>query len=169
MKKCSKCKINNELSNFRNEKNTKSGLSYWCKSCLRENQRIWRESHRDKIKQYAKKYVANGRKLRYHNDSQYRLSQWIRIKLGKFLNKKLQFSSFAKDLGCSYEELKIHLEKKFKDDMTWENRAVNGWHVDHIISLSKFNLTNRKEYLKAVHFTNLQPLWADENRKKWAN
>jgi hypothetical protein len=44
--------------------------------------------------------------------------------------------------------------------------AEDGWHIDHIKPLSKFNLQDRNEFLKANHYTNLQPLWAEENISK---
>ena len=50
--------------------------------------------------------------------------------------------------------------------MTWENWGVHGWHIDHIIPIDFYNLQNRDEFLKACHYTNLQPLWAEENLKK---
>lgn len=52
--------------------------------------------------------------------------------------------------------------------MTWDNWAPKGWHVDHIIPLSSFDLTNRDQLLAACHYTNLQPLWAKENLQKGA-
>lgn len=50
--------------------------------------------------------------------------------------------------------------------MTWENRGMFGWHIDHIIPLSLFNLTDRNDFLNACHYTNLQPLWSLDNLKK---
>lgn len=66
-------------------------------------------------------------------------------------------------------ELKQHLEKLFQPGMTWENWSRDGWHIDHIVPLSSFDLTDREQFLKACHFSNLQPLWAKENLSKAAN
>jgi hypothetical protein len=51
-------------------------------------------------------------------------------------------------------------------EMNWDNYGRKGWHIDHIIPLSNFNLQDREQFLKANHFTNLQPLWAEENLQK---
>jgi hypothetical protein len=69
-------------------------------------------------------------------------------------------------LGCSLDKLKQHLENMFDEDMTWENYGRRGWHVDHIKPLAAFNLTNESELAQACHYTNLQPLWAEENLQK---
>ena len=50
--------------------------------------------------------------------------------------------------------------------MTWNNYGYKGWHIDHIIPLSAFDLADREQFLKACHFTNLQPLRAEENFSK---
>ena len=65
-----------------------------------------------------------------------------------------------------YESFKIYLENKFQRGMTWKNHKRTGWHIDHIKPLSSFNLDNREEFLKACHFTNMQPLWSMDNHRK---
>ncbi len=67
-------------------------------------------------------------------------------------------------LGCTIKELISHFDKKFKKGMNWNN--MNKWHIDHIKPISSFNLSNPEEQKKCFHFSNLQPLWAEENLKK---
>lgn len=80
--------------------------------------------------------------------------------------KCIKSGSPVRDLGCSLEELKTHLEQQFQLGMTWENWSRTGWHIDHIQPLSSFDLTDREQFLKAAHYTNLQPLWAKDNLVK---
>jgi len=65
-------------------------------------------------------------------------------------------------IGCTPQSLKEHLEKQFVEGMTWNNR--NEWHIDHIIPLS--SAKSKEEIYKLCHYTNLQPLWAEDNLKK---
>lgn len=69
-----------------------------------------------------------------------------------------------KMLGCTFEEFKSYLESKFESGMTWENRGLYGWHIDHIIPLS--SAQDQDELEKLCHYTNMQPLWAKENYSK---
>lgn len=64
-------------------------------------------------------------------------------------------------LGCDYETFKAYFESLFKPGMTWENHGA--WHIDHIYPVSKAK--DEQHLLQLNHYTNLQPLWADEN---WA-
>ena len=64
------------------------------------------------------------------------------------------------------EELKIHIEGKFVEGMTWENHG--SWHLDHVRPCCSFDLKNEEEQKKCFHYTNLQPLWAVENLSKQA-
>ena len=67
-------------------------------------------------------------------------------------------------LGCSIDELKIHLQNQFKEGMTWQNHGE--WHIDHIIPCAAFDLSKKENCLKCFNYKNLQPLWAHENLSK---
>ncbi len=68
-------------------------------------------------------------------------------------------------VGYSIMDLKQHLEKQFTLGMNWKNYGY-GWHIDHIIPQCKFDCFKKEELKKCWSLNNLQPLWANENRKK---
>lgn len=120
---------------------------------------------RQKTEKYKKKRRAN-RKDRTEKDPLYKLRKGCSIRIWHFL-KGAGKSKPTKDLiGCSWDQLKKHLEEQFKDGMSWENWSKTGWHIDHIIPLSSANTLEEIERL--CHYTNLQPLWAEDNLKKGA-
>jgi hypothetical protein len=90
----------------------------------------------------------------------------LRSRLSHAIKNNEKYGSAVEDLGCSIEELKHHLESKFQLGMTWDNYGINGWEIDHIKPLFRFNLTNKEEFFKANHYSNLQPLWVAQNRTK---
>jgi hypothetical protein len=107
-----------------------------------------------------KNYLNDYQKRRKKTDILFRLICFMRDSVNRYLKNK---SKKTYDIiGCSPEFLKEHLEKQFKEGMTWENRGE--WHIDHIIPLS--TAKNEEELYKLCHYTNLQPLWAEENLKK---
>lgn len=127
-----------------------------CKFCTRRRMSKRQERKRQEISAYQKH--------RYHSNSNYKTTKLLRCRLRDILRDSQKTGSAIKDLGCSVNELKIHLEKQFQSGMTWENQGT--WHIDHIIPLSKFDLNDREQFLKACHYSNLQPLWATDNIKK---
>ena len=129
------------------------------KEKLKEHKKIYYEQNKEKLKNSKYLYAKNKRQT----DIQYRLCCNLRRRLRNALKKNAKSGSAVRDLGCSIEQLKQHLESKFQTNMSWNNYGPTGWHIDHIIPLSKFNLSIREELLKACHYTNLQPLWAIDN------
>lgn len=127
---------------------------------FREYDRKLKVKERLKPGFYKKRAVAD-KKLKEKSPT-YKLSVQLRTRMHRFIKG----GSPVKDLGCSLEELKTHLEIQFKEGMIWSNWSRTGWHIDHIIPLSSFDLTDREQFLKAVHYTNLQPLWAKDNIAK---
>lgn len=100
---------------------------------------------------------------KYNNDITFKLKHLLRCRINKIVNFKRNKSSID-ILGCSIESLISHLESQFKDGMSWDNYGYYGWHIDHIIPLS--SVSSEDEVYKLCHYTNLQPLWAEDNLKK---
>ena len=127
----------------------------------------WYNENPEKRKEYRENYKPRKQermKERRDTDPIFNLTNRIRCRLIKYLtilnitkkNKTFEI------VGCSPQKLKEHLEKQFVDGMTWENR--NKWHIDHIIPLS--SAKTEEELYKLCYYTNLQPLWVEENLKK---
>jgi hypothetical protein len=95
-----------------------------------------------------------------------RIKHSLRSRLNHAIKRNFKSGSAVEDLGCSIEELKIYLESKFSPDMTWSSYGHKGWHIDHIVPLSSFDLNNPEELRVACHYKNLQPLWAKDNLVK---
>jgi hypothetical protein len=131
------------------------------------SRRKWRRDYNDRpgVKKkrsiYHKVFVKKWHKEQMANNIKYRLARLLRKRLWRAMQGKYKTGSAVRDLGCSLEELKIFLEKKFKPGMTWSNYGT--WHIDHIIPLATFDLKNKQQLLVALNFSNLQPLWATEN------
>jgi hypothetical protein len=141
--------------------------------------KVYYETNRDKRMAYSKTYFkANRDKVntqrnknrnnRMKTDIQFKLSRVLRRRLHRALHGNYKNGSAVKDLGCTIDELKTHLESKFQSGMTWDNWSLKGWHIDHIKPLASFDLTDREQLLIACHYTNLQPLWAKDNLIKSA-
>lgn len=70
-------------------------------------------------------------------------------------------------IGCSLDELRVHLEQQFEPGMTWENYGgKDGWQIDHIIPISYFDLTKEENQRICLNYRNLQLLWKVDNIKK---
>jgi hypothetical protein len=191
MKKCNKCYEIKSLDEFhKSNKNKKTGRTSQCKICARDYGKEYRAVNKQKCletsrnyyqnnkehkkaylktrKEYYRKYVSHRRKF----DINYKIRDRIRGRIGKAIKKQYKVSSAVVDLGCSIEEFKTYIESRFYinditgESMDWNNWSKHGWHLDHIIPLDSFDLTDLEQFKKACHYTNLQPLWAKDNLQK---
>ena len=146
----------------------------------------WVNNNREKVTVIRKKYYENNREKqinsvlksrsknvdRYNeymvnkrkNDPIFKLSFNVRKRLHKFLkiNNITKNNKTFEIVGCNPKFLKEYLEIQFKDNMSWDNYGE--WHIDHIIPLS--SAKTEEEIYKLSHYTNLQPLWAEDNLRK---
>ncbi len=105
-------------------------------------------------------------RLRRQTNLSARLANQLRCRLNMAIRGNAnRAGSAVKDLGCSTEALRCHLESQFVFGMTWENWGIE-WEVDHIKPLGLFDLTDRQQFLEACHYTNLQPLFVGDHRIK---
>lgn len=177
---CSKCHKLLPVSSFYKEARSSRGFRAECKECNKARQsspeklqkgREYRAEKREKDPNfrrsrstYSKNYIAD----RCLRDVNFRLRVLLRGRICSALKGDTKTGSAVRDLGCSIEELKVHLESKFQPGMTWENwgKGEGKWNVDHIVPLAAFDLTNRNQFLVACNYINLQPLWALDNLRK---
>jgi hypothetical protein len=123
-------------------------------------------SHKWRLKNpnYGNEWCKNRKK----NDPIFKLSHSIRnLILGSFkraCNGKFNKSQHTQEiLGCTLEEFIQHLESQFVEGMALENHGE--WEIDHIIPISSGK--TEEEILKLNYYTNFQPLWKEDNRKKF--
>lgn len=115
-----------------------------------------------KYRERVRAYVANRRK----EDIQFRIKMQLRSRLHSAIRGQFRRGSAVRDLGCTIPEFIDHIAKKFQPGMSWDNWGRDTWHLDHIQPLTSFDLTKRRQLLKAFHYSNYQPLWAVDNLSK---
>lgn len=136
-----------------------------------KNREKRRESSRRYYKKNPKKCMKSNSKYlkkKFENDKTYKinfkLAANIRSRIRNAIKLLYRNQHSIDILGCTVEYARGHLEKQFKEGMTWDNHGE--WHIDHIIPCASFDLTDPEQQKKCFHYTNLQPLWAKENITK---
>jgi hypothetical protein len=122
---------------------------------------------------YAKRLEQRRKReaLRRRADPAYRVMLILRSSLRQALKLYAQgrkTTSTATLIGCTIPELVAHIEAQWLPGMSWANHAPDGWHIDHKKPCAAFDLLIEEEQRRCFHYTNLQPLWADANRRKSA-
>jgi hypothetical protein len=157
------------------------------KKVLLEKKRLWRKNNPEQYKKQVKNYWDNvkviqneKKKVWIKNNREKYNNYWVNRKkedpeFKLLLNMRSRLSGYLKILnitkknktfdiiGCSPQFLKEHLEGRFTEGMTWDLLGQH-IHIDHIIPLS--SAKTEDELYRLCHYTNLQPLWAEDNLKK---
>lgn len=127
----------------------------------------------EKIREYRKKYYQDNKgkerlrnnkykSVRLKNDPVERAKKNIRDRVRQYLVGENKGKRTFEIIGLDKEGFKTYIENMFTNGMCWENYGE--WHIDHIkpLCLAKTN----EEIIKLNHYTNLQPLWGEDNIKK---
>lgn len=151
--RCSKCEIIKPSSEFNKDSSRVDGLNLYCKTCVKEV----RSKSRDKSMQIPS----------------WKIKKNLQIRLCGIINKLdvVKSERTMELVGCTPEELKIHIESQFTEGMTWDKYGKNGFHIDHIRPCASFDFSDPQQQKECFHYTNLRPLWASENGSKnsWYN
>jgi len=170
-------RINTEYDKKRYWKNKKQELKRNKEYRLKNKEKIeitakkYRLKNKERIKKYMKLWIKNNRdkininfRHRYKTKPNFRMRMLLGNRIRKVLKGINKSASTMELIGCTIEELWIHLESKFKPWMTRENYGL--WDVDHIKACAKFDLTDPVQQRICFHWSNLQPLEHITNLKK---
>ena len=156
------------------------------KEKIKKRKKEYHEKHKEKLNKQSKEYNENHRKERneykkkkYNKDPIYRLKALIR---GRTL-KALKAQNASKNqrtmeyVNCSVADLYNHIESQFGNSgMNWDNSGNNcygnwycgrGWEIDHRRPCESFDLNDEEQKYMCFHWTNLQPMWGQENNEKY--
>lgn len=120
--------------------------------------------HKVVLKGGYNEVIRNKKRERYHTDLNFKVKHNLRSRIWNVLTGKSKNKSTEILLGCTIDELRVHIESQFKDNMSWENYGK--WHIDHIRPCASFDLSDPEQQALCFHYTNLQPLWAKDNLSK---
>ena len=149
------------------------------KERLKRNHKKWAEENKEHLSKYIKKYRENNvdkirqikrdyERNRKASDPLYKLISNFRTAIYQVLkeNNVEKNKSYFDILQYTPEELINHLEKQFKDDMTWDNYGI--WHVDHKLPITSFDIQEMgdEEFMRCWSLDNLQPMWGEKNIRK---
>ena len=160
IKKANKIKIKNN-----NYKKYKSHIKEYYKSNKKKillYQKNYRQTNKIELQKQKNIYLRK----KYKQNLSFRILDNLRTRTKHTICGINKSDKTIKLLGCSIPEFRKHIEKQFKPGMTWKNHSLFGWHLDHILPCASFDLTKPEEQKKCFHYTNLQPLWAEDNLRK---
>lgn len=119
----------------------------------------WASENRDKINESYRKRCRENPRYKLRKNLACRMGYAIKLGLAKKVSETVSL------LGCTTQFLVGYLEAKFKPGMTWKNHGAV-WEVDHIIPCAAYDLRYESHQRSCFHYTNLQPLFVYENRRK---
>jgi len=127
------------------------------KYLIRNREQKRTEKYKEKIRIQRAKWLENPTN---------RIAKNMRDRMRSALKGTSKLESTRNMTGIPFEDLKMYLESKFIDNMSWDNYGKNGWHIDHIIPCSLFDMTKPEHQRMCFYYKNLQPMWASDNISK---
>lgn len=148
--KCNGCNILKQLDEYNKDPKGFGGYKSKCKTCLVQQKKVYTRYKRA-------------------TDDMYRLQANLRRRVSNAIQnnrqgKAVKSAHTMELVGCPIPFLVEYIEKQFVEGMSWSNYGK--WHIDHIKPCASFDLAEEEQQKQCFHYTNLQPLWAEDNLKK---
>ena len=173
---CKPCMKSKNIENYKTHKDVWDARTkaYNKTSSSKKYRREWAKKKYHSNPEFRKKVitqVVQYERQRLDNDPTFKLEKALRSRLKSAVKRANTTKSKKtfKLIGCKTLFLKKYIENMFQEGMTWENYGsseIKCWHIDHIKPCASFNLSDPKQQIMCFHYTNLQPLWREENLSK---
>jgi hypothetical protein len=123
----------------------------------KKSSREWNKRNRPQIKKQAL--------ARYWSDPAARILSVQRVRIRRALRGSMKADNTLALVGCSSEQLQEWLEVQFSPGMSWQNYG-QAWQIDHARPCASFDLARPEDQRRCFHFSNLQPMFSEENASK---
>lgn len=154
----------------------KKKVKEWCQKNPEKRFKIhrrWYEANKEEKKvkdrirvQSKRKEINENIRIKRLTDPHFKISSAIAKGIYKSLTRGKNGYHWENLVGYTIQDLMKHLEKQFKQGMSWENYGE--WHIDHKTPLRVFNFHsfNDLDFKRAWALSNLQPMWGKDNMSK---
>ena len=143
-------------------------------------QREWREKNKDIITKRMRIYYLEHKEqwnqnlelrrkrenARYVNDIDYHLTRKLRSRFFKAIRGLRKEDSVMRIIGCSLDVFRKHITSLFTEGMSWDLINSGKIHIDHILPVRAFNMSDPLHQRACFYWKNMQPLWESDNHKK---
>lgn len=135
--------------------------------------RRYHQRHPERVRLAQSRSHRKNREKRnaYHRlmrktNPQFLISERLRARIGNVLRRKggIKQKSTVELLGCSFGFFKTWIESQFEPWMNWGNTSE--WHIEHIVPLGAFDLSDPEELKWSCFYKNLMPLGKRSNQLK---
>lgn len=140
------------------------------KDVIKTQKQQYYKTNIEQIKQYHQDNKQNRNeknKIKRRQNPYYALKEALKVRIFDVL-KSSKKETTSKLIGCSNEDLKIWIETHFNENISWDNYGIY-WHLDHVVPIAFFELTNEDERYMCFNWLNIRPLEKTRNISKSDN
>ena len=165
---CGTGKIVKPIECFSRRKYTELGVRKNSKDCKNSYNHEYYKENSETLKNYQHEYSKNNREKinnyydeRRKNDINFRIIVNTRTRIHHAFKGESKSPTSKEILGIDIETFKKWIEYQMTPEMNWSNI-----HIDHVRSISSFDVSNEDELFKAFNWKNTQPLLKEDNLRK---